>query len=131
MDIEDSGRVAAEKESRRAARRQKAVAVKQRRAQALELYFAGVSVRRIAKLTGVSHTQAASDIRTELDALERTDLDQLSRRRVVQLQRIDRIVGALWPSRSDAATARAIVAALEREARLCGLDKPLKIASTT
>ena len=98
----------------------------ERRARALTLRNAGATYRQIAEKTGVSTFTARKDVEAALrEVVAETAESMIARQRAV-LMDIQRANYAAAAS-GDIDAARLILATLEREARLFGLDAPTRV----
>ncbi len=102
------------------------VEVQVKKGQALELRLAGARYRSIADTIGVSPstahryvTEAMAEIRELNDGLAE-DL------RRIDVARCEAVIASMWIDRKKPRTADTILRALERKARLQGIDAPLK-----
>ena len=98
----------------------------ERQARALTLRNAGATYRQIAEKTGVSTATARKDVAAALrEVVAETAEDLIARQRSI-LNDIQRANYAAAAS-GDIDAARLILATLEREARLFGLDAPTRV----
>lgn len=99
-----------------------------RRQRALDLRCAGAGYRAIGKELGVSHVQAFRDVQQALDEINTKTRQKAEHLRDLELQRCDKMTLALWPKlrAGDEKAARALVAVMDRRAKLLGLDVPQK-----
>jgi len=98
----------------------------ERRMRALTLRNAGATYRQIAEKTGVSAAAARKDVAAALrEVVAEAAEDMIARQRAV-LMDIQRANYAAAAS-GDIDAARLIIATLEREARLFGLDAPTRV----
>ena len=99
----------------------------ERRARALTLRNAGATFRQIAEKTGVSTATARKDIEAALrDVVAETAESMIARQRAIIFD-VTRANYAAAAS-GDIDAARLILACLEREARLFGLDAPTRVS---
>jgi len=111
--------------------RQRQQQVVERRKQVAALRLAGVrSERAIAERLHVHQSTISRDL-TALDAeWQREAADCIAREKALDLQRIERLIQALWPQAisGEAKTWHVdrLVALLDRKAKLLGLDAPVK-----
>lgn len=100
-----------------------------RRQTALDLRCAGNGYRAIGKQLGVSHVQAFRDVQQAIDEINALTHKTAERVRDLEVQRLDRLTLALWPRarQGDDKAVRALVALMDRRARLLGLDAPTKL----
>lgn len=111
---------------------QGAVAVlsrKERKLQALQMFKAGWTYRDIAAQFGVSYSTIASDVQSAADEITRLSLVEAGRLRRIQAERIQTMVKSVWPkvANGNLNAIRTMLAIMEREARLFGLDAPQKV----
>ncbi len=100
-----------------------------RRAEALRLRAAGKSYAEIARALGVNESTAWRLVKKEFDRLNAATRETAHEVRRLELDRLDGLHEALWPSAKSGNT-QAIFAALkvmERRAKLLGLDAPTKV----
>jgi hypothetical protein len=104
----------------------------ERRQKALELRIAGARYRQIGQQLGVSHVQAFRDIEAALDELATQQTEQAGRLRQIELERLEKATLGLWPKirTGDDKAVRAMVAVMDRRARLLGLDAPTRTEHT-
>jgi len=98
----------------------------ERRMRALTLRNAGATFRQIADKIGVSPTIARRDVTAALrEVMAETAEDMIARQRsiVMDIQRANYSAAAS----GDVDAARVILATLEREAKLFGLDAPTRV----
>ena len=98
----------------------------ERRARALTLRNAGATYRQIADKTGVSPGSARKDVEAALrEVMAETAENMIARQRSIlfDIQRANYAAAAS----GDVDAARLIIATLEREARLFGLDAPTRV----
>ncbi|MBP8128480.1 MAG: helix-turn-helix domain-containing protein [Candidatus Hydrogenedentes bacterium] len=100
-----------------------------RRAEALRLRAAGKPYREIARVLGIGEASAWKLVKREFDRLNAATRETAHQVRQLELDRLDALHEALWPSAKSGNT-QAIFAALrimERRAKLLGLDAPTKL----
>jgi len=100
----------------------------ERQLEALSLRRRGLSYRAIGEKLGVSHEQARRDIDGELVRLARERDTNLEAERELELVRLDKIFDALdhWVNVGNPQVINAYLKAMERRAKLLGLDAPDK-----
>lgn len=104
-------------------RRAVATAVRARRAQrAFELLRTGKTFRQIAKLLDVSVYTAFEDCKRVLGEINGALALQAADYRAIHVARTEGIVETHYPNRKNARSAATILAALDRQAKLLGLD---------
>jgi hypothetical protein len=96
----------------------------ERQASAMKLRVAGASFRQIGEQLRVSAMQAHRDCMVALNEVVAQRNEDAAALRVIELERLDRMTMALWPSASkgSAEHVRALVRVSERRCRLLGLD---------
>ena len=95
---------------------------------ALELRILGHSYRAIAAECDVNESTAYSDVQNALGLLDAIRRDKAEQYRALELLRLDALTLAL-SAKIDSGDTRAILVAvkiMERRAKLCGLDEPIK-----
>lgn len=115
---------------RRAKHRQALEAVHVRREKAHDLWLAAVPYRKIAAQLGVSEATVQKYVK-QVNA--RLPIDSIEHKRRALWLRLERMTQAAWPSAlgGDRFAIENVVRISDRQAKLYGLDAPLKIASTT
>lgn len=100
-----------------------------RRQQALDLRVAGVGYRAIGKTLGVSYQTAYRDVSKALEELAVLQRGKAEKLQAIELERCEKMHLALWPKvrNGDEKAVRALVAVMDRRAKLLGLDAPSKI----
>jgi hypothetical protein len=83
---------------------------------------AGASYEQIADGLGIGVASAWRHVQSALTASRRVTAETADKVRAMELRRIDAIVVSLWPRRSDPRTADTILRAMDRRAKLEGLD---------
>lgn len=98
----------------------------ERQTMALDWRKQGKSYRWIADKLGVSHQQVFRDIQDELKRLADLNQDSAAELRQLELERLDRIIDSLdnWVMAGNTGAAMAVLRAMERRAKLLGLDAP-------
>lgn len=99
------------------------------RRRALDLRVAGATYEQIGLALALSTTAAYGHVQKALDESRTQTKESADKVRATELRRLDGIVMALWPKRSDPRFADSILRAMERRSRLLGLDAPLKSKS--
>lgn len=115
---------------RRPVRRVKA---QMRRYELLTLYVeTGASYKKLGEVYGISANTVMKDLRIALDDWREASLQQAERYRSLQLARIHAMYGYYWQAskQGDTAAGLMIIRLMTREARLLGLDAPIKIDRT-
>lgn len=104
----------------------------QRRQKALEFRRAGLSYERIGEQLQISKTQAYRLVTQALTEIARQTQDEAALVRVLELERLDRLLLGLWTKATagHVASVEKVLKIMERRARLMGLDMPTKIAPT-
>lgn len=109
------------------------VRVALRRYELLTLYVeTGASYKRLGAIYGISAVTVMKDIRIALDDWRANSLETAERYRSLQLARIHAMYGYYWQAakQGDTAAGLMIIRLMTREARLLGLDAPIKIDRT-
>ena len=106
-----------------------AEAAAERRQKSLDLRIAGARYRQIGAQLGVSYQTAYRDVQAALGeraTLQHRKAEQL---RELELERCDKMQLGLWPKvrLGDEKAVRALVAVMERRAKLSGLDASTKL----
>lgn len=98
----------------------------ERQIQALELRKSGWSYRKIGEKLGVSHETARQDVEGELKVLDLGNENKRNELRQLELERLDKITNALdhWLEAGSVPAINAYLKAMERRAKLLGLDAP-------
>lgn len=99
----------------------------QRREQAFHLRLAGATYSAIGAALGISKQAAHSLVLETLDETRIKTAEAVAQVRELEVARIDAIVAKLWAQRGDPRTADTILRAIDRRARLLGLDAPTKV----
>ena len=94
------------------------------RRKALDLRVAGAAYTQIAEALGISRTAAYGHVAAALASTAKLTAEDAEKVRAVELQRLDSMLMSLWGHRSDPRTADTILRAMDRRARLLGLDSP-------
>jgi len=101
----------------------------QRGMQAVELHISGLTYRQIADKLGFS--SGASGVQKAIDrALRAIPAPAVEQMRAIDGERLEGIIDAHWPMRHKSESAKILIQALERHARLFGLDAPVKAEIT-
>ena len=101
----------------------------QRQQTALHLRAAGASYAKIAKKLGYAGRSGAH--KSVTSAMKKLQVESVQELRTLHSVRIGEIILKLWSERGDPPAARALLACLERESRLFGLDAPTDVRLTT
>jgi hypothetical protein len=103
-------------------------AAAERRVQAFELRKGGASYRAIGRALGVSEAQAHRDVMGRLSQLAKLEEGAADDVRKLELERIDGIILGHYgrAQNGDDKAARVVLQAMERRAKLLGLDAPVK-----
>lgn len=105
----------------------------QRRRECLALRVGGASIGEIAQALNLSKSTVHGHVKRALTDLAKADQDATARYRALNLQRLDKLLMAIWPS---ATTGKDIKATREArnlvvaQGKLLGLEAPVKIAHT-
>jgi hypothetical protein len=95
--------------------------------EVFRLRMAGASFREIAAEVGVSTTYAFKLYRDELDARAAEAGELADRERIILSERLEAVILAHWGNLHDPQSAKVVLAALDRKAKLFGLDAPTKV----
>jgi hypothetical protein len=98
----------------------------ERRSKALELRIAGASFEQIGQALGIATSAAWKHVTSALDQTKAKLAENAERVRAIEVRRLDAIVMSLWGRRSDPRHADTILRAMDRRARLLGLDAPTR-----
>jgi hypothetical protein len=100
----------------------------QRRVEALNLRLEGRRFREIGEAMGVSEQTAHRLVTTELKRLNAVRAEQAAELVRLQSERIDALLQAMWPKAlaGEAVAVNQVLALLQRQARLHGIDAPVK-----
>jgi len=100
-------------------------AAKARRAKsALELRIEGLSVEQIAQRLGVAHSTVSLDLSHALGDLAEANKGKSAEFVELEVARCDELIRALWARRKDPSFAEKILKAIDRKAKLLGIDAP-------
>ena len=104
----------------------------EKRQQALDLRLAGGSYREIGQQIGISHVQAYRRVDAALSELHKLQMQKAEKLREIELERLEKMHEALWPKvrNGDEKAVRALVAVMDRRAKLLGLDAPTRMQVT-
>jgi hypothetical protein len=102
------------------------IAARQHEAEALALRKSGSTYEAIARDLGVSVQSAHRAVRRALDRLNGEIAEGVTDVRRMELERLDAMLGALWPkaARGNLTAVDRVLHIMERRARLLGLDTP-------
>jgi hypothetical protein len=100
-----------------------------RRQKSLDLRIAGARYRQIGAQLGVSYQTAYRDVQTALGELAKAQAGKAEKLRELEVERCDRLMLGLWPKarNGDERSVRAVIAVMDRRAKLLGLDAPTKL----
>lgn len=107
--------------SQRAGKRTTRVADARRKA--MDLRVAGASYQQIAETLGIGVASAWRHVNAALDENRKATAESSELVRQLELDRLDKMVIALWPNRSQARNVDSLLRIQERRARLLGLDR--------
>lgn len=96
------------------------------RQKALELKLAGATFRDIAKALGVSVSTAHGYVKDWLDDIRAENAELANDVKRIALARLNKMRMSLWSKREQPRVADTLLRIDEREARLLGLDAPLR-----
>lgn len=108
---------------------QQTAEILERQYQALELRRRGLSYRKIGEKLGVSYVQARTDVESMLRQLATENHDMAEENRQLELERLDAIYDGLdkWVAVGNPNAVNAYIRAMERRAKLLGLDAPVHV----
>jgi hypothetical protein len=100
-----------------------------RRQKALDLRTAGARYRQIGAQLGVSYQTAYRDVQVALGEIATLQAGKAEKLRELELERCDKLTLALSPKAraGDEKSVRAVLAVMDRRAKLLGLDAPTKL----
>lgn len=103
------------------------------RAKAFELRKQGATYRQIAKALGIQVASAYEHVQAELLALRELMLKDAQDVLQLELERLDAILLTAFEQfrGGNVSAGFVVLKAMERRARMLGLDKPVKVAPTT
>jgi len=104
----------------------------ERKKKALEFRRAGLSYDKIGEQLQISKTQAYRLVTKALEELASEARDEAELVRVLELERLDRMLLGLWTKATAGhlGSVEKVLKIMERRAKLIGLDKPTKVAAT-
>lgn len=105
----------------------------QRRREVLSLRVGGASIGEIAQALQLSKSTVHSHLVKALDELAKADMANTARLRALSMQRFDRLIMAVWPKAiagTDMKAVREARSLVTAQAKLLGLEAPIKIAHT-
>ena len=108
---------------------QKKFEVEQRRNQVANMYLAGLTLEYIGKQLGVSTVQIHKDVKHIKNAWKQTQLETMDESIVKHLAELDYIRQQLrndYQNSKSITTLKELIRVQEREAKLLGLDAPVK-----
>jgi len=102
----------------------------QREMQALNMRIAGKSYQEIGEALGYAHDNSSR--RLVLKAMRIIKADKVKHVRMMELARLDMLMGAAWDSAMEGhlGAIQAVLKVMQQRAKLLGLDAPLKVAKT-
>ncbi len=108
------------------------LAAEERRARAVRLRKAGATFSDIGRALGISRQAAHKLVLRVLEHMTKEAQEEANILRFIEAERLDALHLALWPRaiKGDCSATDKILRIMERRARLFGLDKPIKVAST-
>lgn len=99
---------------------------------ALDLRIAGKGYREIGEVLGTSTTTAYTDVMNALRDTLATRAEKAVELRQLEIERLDKMLDALWSravgkdsTRPNVALIDRVLRIMERRAKLCGLDAPV------
>ncbi len=96
--------------------------IAERRMKALVLRRARATYRQVAKELNISVSTAFEDVQAELAVSDDRRAEEAGHLRTEEVDHVDAISRALWPTRGEPPSARALIAASQRRSQLLGLD---------
>ncbi len=101
----------------------------QRRVRVLELTQVGHSTRQVAAELGVSHQTVATDLHAALDSYAALQADETAKLRALETARLDEMLAGVYPKAltGNISAVEAVLAIMQRRAKLLGLDTPVKV----
>lgn len=105
----------------------------ERTVEAIALRQAGLTYRQIGERLGITEQGAHNSVTRAMQRMNAKIADEVPELRRLELERLDRMLLAIWPQvvgGNFGAIDRAL-RIMERRARLCGLDAPIKSDLTT
>lgn len=121
-----------ERESRKQEARQKRLVAAANRAKAVELRKLGMSYEAIGNKLGMTRQSAHAAVTKAMREIrEKTETDAETVR-TMELEKLDAIEMAMWPGAKNGnhLAADRVLKAMERRAKILGLDAPQKVAPT-
>jgi hypothetical protein len=97
------------------------------RAQAIALRIAGNTYAEIAATLGISTSTASVYINKGLNELNAESGTLQMELRTLQINRLEGMFLELWPRRRNPKISQVLIRILDREAKLCGLDMPIRV----
>lgn len=103
---------------------------REREAEAVKLRESGASFEKIGKQLGVTTSGAYRAVARSLTRVIAQTSESAAQLRALELQRLDKLLLALWPraSKGDDAAVDRVLRVMERRAKLCGLDAPVRVS---
>lgn len=98
----------------------------EREVACLELRKSGLSYRAIAAQLNISKSGAHNAIVRALGRLNAKNAEETRDLRMLEAERLDDLLGNLWPNRQRPIYVDRILRIMERRARLFGLDAPTR-----
>ncbi len=112
---------------------QRRLTARERERKAMELRLAGATYAQIAQALGISQAGAHKAVMRALKRLNEKLNEQAEQVRRLELERLDRMLLALWPQaqKGNHGAVDRILRIMERRARLLGLDAPKSVDVTS
>lgn len=99
----------------------------------MDLRMAGYSVTKIAEALNIAKSTASVHVKRALKELADSTLDTTANYRTLNMQRLERLLAGVWPAASsgkDWKATREARSILDQQAKLLGMNAPVKIAHT-
>jgi hypothetical protein len=109
------------------------LAAEDRRRQCMALRVGGASIAEIGRALNLSKSTVHGHVNRALAELAKADHEQTARYRALSMQRLDGLLKAIWVKATNGADAKLVREArfiVMAQARLLGLEAPVKVAHT-
>lgn len=116
-------------ESERLARKLRRAAIRERREKVWTLHLSGAGTYQIARVLRLTMTTVDKYIERGEKIAERRHAKTLYAMRALELERLDKLIQALWDKRQDPRTNAVIQQAIAERARLLGLYAPTRVVA--
>lgn len=119
-------------ERRKAEARARRIIGQETQAKAVEFRKRGMTFRAIAQQLGISFQGVHKAVKKAMDQLKAQVYVDISTIRTMELEKLDTVEMGMWPgaSKGNHNAANAILKAMERRAKMLGIDTPEKLANT-